>query len=207
MENLPQDIVLPLLCETLEIVKNADSGRNHRDVKQRLMNLIDNAKSELGHKKDWQHFSYALISWIDSEMHGVYQGDWREKPLEVEYFNMGEAHAKFFDGAERAFNKGFHEAYEMYFLSVMFGFRGVYQSGNPHVANGQPDSIEGWHRIAAKRLSEVRRKTGGRWSETRNLKGDRRPLNGKSSLVNSLIIFAGTLLAATIFFLIRFSQS
>jgi len=154
-------------------------------------------------KRQWKYAAYALVAWVDSEII-LNHNRWKDETLESHYFRMGNAFSEFFVRAESAYSKKYFDAFEIYYICFMFGYHGIYQTGDKTIVpKNLPLTDAEWQKQAAGRISRIRKQTPkGSWEDTQPEDWHNSPLDGFRNLTSSLFMFAmvlGTSLAILIF--------
>ncbi|HTN75682.1 MAG TPA: DotU family type IV/VI secretion system protein [Pirellulaceae bacterium] len=92
---------------------------------------------------------YALVCWLD-ELFTVRSGwekEWNEHKLEIELYGSNDRAWKFWEQAKVAQTRASSDAFEVYYVCVMLGFRGA--------LTDQPEKLEAWVAAARQRLGHV----------------------------------------------------
>jgi hypothetical protein len=139
-----------------------------RRYRMELLNEFRVAESRVEEKlsSEWKSAEYALMAWVDSGMimrlrdqEAEVKEFWRNEGLERVRTGQGRAHEHFFERAMDAEKNSQFNALEVYFLAVVFGFRGFY--GDPDAAQkarrlNLPDTIEQWWETRRTALRQAR---------------------------------------------------
>jgi type VI protein secretion system component VasF len=200
-----EQVIDPLLTNLLAIVQRADQ-LTIRDLTVELRDEFDRAHSKLETDREWKAAKYAMVAWVDSEII-ISHNRWKDETLEAHYFKTGNAYTEFFLKAEKAYEKRYFNAFEVYYICFMFGYHGVYQTGDKTVVpKALPMTDVEWQKKASSRVSRIRKayKTES-WENTRRPDVHNFGLIGYASFVNNLVIFLVIALvtAAFVFFFWR----
>ena len=200
-----QSVVDPLIERLCKCVDRARSSSSRvSELRNEIKNEFRKAEHQLEGHPGWLYARYALVAWIDSNLIH-YQPEWRESPLEAELHGGGNAYTEFFRRAEQAYREGLLDAYEVFFICFMFGFRGVYENIS-QVPSDLPDSETKWQEIAIRRINRLAKQKNeqlSNWHElAKPVSVDRSALSGYRSMVNNLIFLACTIVAGLIFLLL-----
>lgn len=82
-------------------------------------------------ERDMQDIYYALVAYIDEVMQtedGALKEFWQAHLLQLEYFGETRAGEGFFDRLERARSEERRQVVRVYYVCLLLGFRGVYQT-------------------------------------------------------------------------------
>ena len=196
-------VIDPLIERLIDYVTRASSYR-YSELRSELKDEFRKAHEKLADVPDWKYARYALVAWVDSNLIHIHP-KWREKPLEATFYNTGIAYSEFFRKAEQAYRKNYMDAYEVFFICFMFGFRGVYEDIT-QVPKDLPESEAKWQETAIRRISrraKEKNKSLENWDRLNDdVSDDRHPLTGYGSMINNLIFFAATALAGIAFYLL-----
>lgn len=200
-----EKVIDPLLTNLLAIIKRADR-LSIRDLTVELREEFDRANALMEIDREWKYALYAMVAWVDSEMI-VCHNRWKDETLEAFYFQSGNAYTEFFLRAEKAYEKRYFNAFEVFYICFMFGYHGVYQSGDrTTVPKSLPISDAEWQKKAAGRIARIRKADQSEdWTDIREENWDARPLDGSTNLVNSLIVLAVVAMIAILLILVRFA--
>ena len=195
-------VVDPLLSNLLAIVQRADQ-LSIRDLTVELREEFDRANARMETDREWKYALYAMVAWVDSEMI-ICHNRWKDETLEAYYFKSGNAYTEFFLRAEKAYEKRYFNAFEVFYICFMFGYHGVYQTGDKtSVPRSLPISDIEWQKKAAGRIARIHKaEKKENWNLTREDEWERRPLEGKTNLINSLIFLSITSVVAVLLLLI-----
>lgn len=185
-----ENVIDPLLTNLLGIVQRADQ-LSIRDLTVELREEFDRANRKMETDREWKYATYAMVAWVDSEII-ISHNRWKDETLEAHYFGTGNAYTEFFLRAEKAYEKRYFNAFEVFYICFMFGYHGVYQSGDKTVVpKVLPLTDAEWQKKAASRISRIRKMEKQRkWDATIPEGWESYPLNGFSTLVNNLLFFA-----------------
>lgn len=131
------------------------------DERTKIIAMLDSTEAILGNTQEWQLSKYAICAWLDaklSEANWPGRQWWRDNSLEKLYFGSGSAKEEFFVRASDAATLSRKDALEVFYLTVIFGFRGVYAHPDINVVAERtrelkiPSSIDGWCRDAVKSM-------------------------------------------------------
>lgn len=195
-------VIDPLLSNLLAIVQRADQ-LSIRDLTVELREEFDRVNAVMETDREWKYALYAMVAWVDSEMI-ICHNRWKDETLEAYYFKSGNAYTEFFLRAEKAYEKRYFNAFEVFYICFMFGYHGVYQTGDKTtVPKSLPISDVEWQKKAAGRIARIRKaEKQDSWNATRDEEWENRPLEGKNNLVNSLIFLAITSVVALLLLLV-----
>ncbi len=195
-------VIDPLLSNLLAIVQRADQ-LSIRDLTVELREEFDRVNAVMETDREWKYALYAMVAWVDSEMI-ICHNRWKDETLEAYYFKSGNAYTEFFLRAEKAYEKRYFNAFEVFYICFMFGYHGVYQTGDKTtVPKSLPISDVEWQKKAAGRIARIRKaEKQDSWHATRDEEWENRPLEGKNNLVNSLIFLAITSVVALLLLLV-----
>jgi type VI secretion system protein ImpK len=192
----------PVFLHVLGLLEriNQGSAANPAEEKHTISNFLRDAEAQLGQKADWELAKYALVSWVDEVLIvAPWEGRdwWNNNPLEVDHFRSRDCNTVFFTRAKEAAQLSRRDALEVYYVCVVLGFRGFYQSAGadaPLVARqlDVPPDLESWASQTARsiQLGQGRPPIGG---SVRPLEGAP-PLEGKYVLLGTSLL--GGVLAA-----------
>lgn len=168
------------------------------DERDRLQNQFREAEAQLGEKQGWEQAKYALASWIDDVLiEAPWEGRnwWVNNSLEFAYFKTRDRATEFFTKANQAAELSKRDALEVFYVSVVLGFRGMYGLSESAFLAEQlnlPMDIESW----AKKMSRSIQLGQGRppIMGTARAGAGAPPLDGKFHLVGTSL--CGVVLAA-----------
>jgi type VI secretion system protein ImpK len=128
-----------------------------KEEKLRIRGWLDQAEAQLAQGKDWELAKYGLVSWIDEMMISTpWEGArwWNENKIETELYNTNDRAWKFYQQAKEAFTRKNRDPLEVYYVSVVLGFRGLYgddpvKAAENAMALGLPPDLETWAREAS----------------------------------------------------------
>ena len=122
--------------------------------RSQMKGWIERAEAQVVDNEEWELAKYALVGWLDAEMIAApWEGAtfWEENPLEREYYYERKAFTNFFVNARQAAQMPRKNALEVYYLCVVFGFRGLYGPPPEARADGErpedfdlPKDIQTW---------------------------------------------------------------
>ena len=144
------DPVFECLLRILDQVEGGQQLDAERQ-QQRICVVLDRAQAELGGADEWRLAKYALACWVDEVLtRQPWAGRdwWINNPLERKLFAKSEAAVGFFDQAREAVKTRDRNALEVFYICVILGFRGVYESS--HLQQGLirtyelPDQLQDW---------------------------------------------------------------
>lgn len=183
-----QSVIDDLFCSLIDIIQR--SGQmSINELTVELTEEFDRASRNLDADREWQYCKYAMVAWVDSEIISNHKR-WKDNTLEAHYFRMGNAYTEFFLRAQKAYDKKYFNAYEVFFICFMFGYHGVYQTGErSYVPKGLPSTDVEWQEQASRRLARIRQRSSDDWDETQELEPEHYQLTGFSSFVNNLVFF------------------
>jgi len=193
-----ENIIDPLLTSLLDIIHRS-SSLTIRELTVELRDEFDRANSIMETNREWKYATYAMIAWVDSEII-LNHNRWKDETLESHYFKSGNAYTEFFLKAENAYSKRYFNAFEVFYICFMFGYHGIYQTGDKTVVpKSLPLSDAEWQKQAAGRLSRIRKSIPKEsWESTRLDDWENFPLSGFNTFVNYLVFFAVVLLVAAV---------
>lgn len=211
MEPRFSDATDPVIVATLELIERTAVGEtaSPSEERTRLKTWIEDAEARIGRTEEWDLARYALVCWIDAALvkaQWVGSEFWNNNPLEVEYYHIRKAFTEFFKRAEEARATRKKNALEIFYLCVVFGYRGMYDPPPEERKEGErpgdfdlPNDIETW---ASEVRAELNLKAGRAPldDKPRAIAGAP-PLSGKSSMLTSLVL-AAMLLAIPIGYLV-----
>ncbi len=197
-----ENVIDPLITSLLAIVQRADQ-LTIRDLTVELREEFDRANLKMETDQEWKYANYALVAWVDSEII-INHNRWKDETLEAHYFKTGNAYTEFFLRAERAYEKRYFNAFEVFYICFMFGYHGVYQTGDKTVVpKSLPMTDTEWQKKSAGRIARIRKlKKSEKWSETKDEDWSHQPLNGFGTFVNGLVFFLLISVVATLLVLI-----
>ncbi len=191
-----QKVVDPLLSSLLDIIERS-ARMTINELTVELRGEFDRVNTEMDTDRQWKYAAYALVAWVDSEII-LNHNRWKDETLESHYFKMGNAYSEFFLRAELAYTKGYFDAFEVFYICFMFGYHGIYQTGDKSVVpKNLPLTDAEWQKQAAGRISRIRKQRpkeswgNTQWDEWQNL-----PLDGYRSFTNSLFLFVTVLVTS-----------
>ena len=191
-----------LLSRLIEIIDSA-SQKSEDELDVEFKQAFDATSRIMEAQQEWKYCKYAMVCWVDSEIIAHYP-KWKDNPLEAHYFGKAIAFTEFFKQAQRCYEKRFFNAYEVFFICFMFGFRGVYQPNyKTEIPASLPNSDAEWQQQVSRRLAKVNRENESKWATTRIVDNNNMPLSGFGSFVNQLVIFIVAIIALVVFFLMR----
>jgi type IV/VI secretion system ImpK/VasF family protein len=178
------------------------SSINTSDERAKLTIAIDAADKALGrfNKKGWELAKYALCCWIDARLVNSPWKEshwWRSHSLESHYFKTETAKYQFFEKASIAESLAERDALEVFYLTVVLGFRGFYDDPSAIVREKSreldlPDSLERWFQKLTRSLDL--RQGRPEIPEEPIAVGDNKPLNGRKQILQyssiSLLLLA-----------------
>ena len=185
-----ENVIDPLMTSLLAIVQRSDQ-LTIRDLTVELHEEFDRASMKMETDREWKYAMYAMVAWVDSEII-INHNKWKDETLEAHYFRTGNAYTEFFLRAEKAYEKRYFNAFEVYFTCFMFGYHGVYQTGDKTVVpKSLPLTDADWQKKASSRIGRIRKsRKEEKWTDTRVEDWNNDMLTGRSELVNSLIFLS-----------------
>lgn len=198
-----ENVVDPLITSLLAIVQRADQ-MTIRDLTVELREEFDRANRQMETDREWKYATYALVAWVDSEII-INHNRWKDDTLEAYYFKTGNAYTEFFLRADIAYEKRYFNAFEVFYICFLFGYHGVYQTGDKTVVpKSLPLTDAEWQKKASGRISRIRKsRKPEKWSETKLQDWPNQPLNGTSTFVNGLVFLTVvSLVAALVVFVV-----
>lgn len=198
-----EKVIDPLLTNLLGIVQRADR-LSIRDLTVELRDEFDRANLLMETDREWKYALYAMVAWVDSEMI-VSHNRWKDETLEAYYFKSGNAFTEFFLRAEVAYEKRYFNAFEVFYICFMFGYHGVYQTGDKTtVPKSLPISDAEWQKKAAGRIARIRKSDKDeKWIGVKPQEWENRPLDGKANLTNSFIFLGIVALVAALLVMVK----
>lgn len=156
-------IIDPIFLAMLQLETRIESDRRSvvaSDERNTLVQKIGDADARFGASREWQLSKYALCAWIDALLtQSRWEGNrwWQENCLEKEYFGSRSASRDFFKLANDAASLGQKDALEVFYVTVMLGFRGIYAGDAASLATAVndlrlPSTIEKWCSEVARNL-------------------------------------------------------
>lgn len=200
MEPAFAEAVDQVFVAALELLERISTGEaaSPAEERTRIKNWIDRAESMVPGGEEWDLAKYALVGWLDAQMvQAPWDGAifWDDNPLEREFYYDRRAFTDFFVKAKRAAQLPKKNALEVYYLCVVFGFRGLYSIPPEARVEGErpedlelPGDIESWARQTAAGL-RIGMSRAPLDPEPRPLAGAP-ALQGYRNLVLSLIVTA-----------------
>ncbi len=143
--------VYPVLEHVLNVRQRLHRGEEpdlaaERATLERMLDVDREARrySDLAAELD---IRYALVCWIDELFiqEPRWGQAWNERKLEVTVFNSNDRAWKFWEKARRALTRSEHDALEVFYLTVMLGFRGELRE--------RPEELRSWSSAAKVQLS------------------------------------------------------
>ena len=126
---------------------------------------------------------YALTCWLDEIfiLNSPFAAAWNERKLEVAFYGTNDRAWKFWDQARIAEGRGGTDALEVFFLCVMFGFRGELRD--------EPEQLHAWTAAARAQLA---RGHGQEWPYPPELEApsDVPPLQGQENFRRMVTVAA-----------------
>ncbi|MBX3421519.1 MAG: DotU family type IV/VI secretion system protein [Pirellulaceae bacterium] len=207
----------PIFLSIMDYVERMERHERlvERQVQAHIENKLDAAENALGNTDQWRLSKYALCALIDDLFIAAPWGGrawWTDNCLERKYFGDRKAHEDFFGNANRAGELSCKDALEVYYLSVVLGFRGFYASSDASYRSScikrfnLPESIEAWCARAARSLQLKQGRPP--IPDEIQVGSGARPLAGRSWLITSAVLSVVLLgcAIATATLLIDFSQ-
>jgi len=151
----------PIFLHILSLLERISSGQTASASEERatILNLLREAEARLGQKSDWELAKYALTAWIDDMLiEAPWDGRiwWKENALEVELFNTRDRATTFFVKGKEAASLTRRDAFEVFYVCVVLGFRGLYRDSQAaaFLADqlGLPPDLESWAKQATKSI-------------------------------------------------------
>ena len=193
----------PIFLHVLELLERIERNESPsaREEFARIRGQIDRAEAMLGRREDWELGKYALVCWIDDlliEAPWEGRGWWEDNALERALFGDRIAFTNFYTQAEEAMKLTKKDALEVYYVSVVLGFRGLYRDTTVDAEMmGLPPTLEEW---ARKTGMAINLGLGRPPIAVNSRPGEGAPpLEGKFNLVGMSIV-AVILSAVTLFF-------
>lgn len=189
----------PVFLRVLDLLERAGSSASPTVENERfhIEKLLNEAEAKLGQSEEWKFAKYALVAWVDEVLIDAGFGGewWVNNPLEFHLFRTRDRADRFYEEARRAGEKQQRNALEVFYLSVVLGFRGFYRQKEQAEllahARHLPPTLESW----AKQTSAAIRLGQGRPAiePPRETSQGAPPLPSKSLVIWSLL--AGVVLA------------
>lgn len=203
----------PIFLSTMQYVERMEHNERlvAADVRATIEKKLDDAELALGNNQEWQLSKYALCALIDALFIAAPwngKGWWKDNCLEKKYFGDRLAHEAFFQHAIEASGLARKDALEVYYLSVILGFRGFY--GDSNVSYKQdwieklrlPPTIEGWCSQVARGLQLRQGRPG--IQDSIQVGSGARPLSARAQLIIfallSLVLLGVAAIAAVVVF-------
>lgn len=182
-----ENIIDPLITNLLAIIQRADQ-MSIRELTVELRTEFDLANKQMETDREWKYATYALVAWVDSEII-LNHNRWKDETLESHYFKSGNAYTEFFRKAETAYEKRYFNAFEVFYICFMFGYHGVYQTGDRTVIPASlPMSDTEWQKKAAARIGSIRKlEKKEHWGETRPDDWQNLSLSGYTTFISNLV--------------------
>jgi type VI secretion system protein ImpK len=148
----------PIFIRVIEFLERIQLSEelSHVDIRERLRRDFEVAEAHLGHNAEWNLAKYALACWIDEvllEFPWSGRDWWRENVLEQELFRTREAHSQFYVKAQEASALPRRDAFEVFYICVILGFRGLYRDPEESAMLAEayqlPTDLETWVRQSA----------------------------------------------------------
>ena len=202
-----ENVIDPLITNLLAILQRAPQ-MTIRDLTVELREEFDRANLIMETNQEWKYATYALVAWVDSEII-VNHNRWKDETLESHYFKTGNAYTEFFLRAEKAYEKRYFNAFEVFYMCFMFGYHGVYQTGDKTVIpKALPMSDAEWQKKASGRISRIRKGIPKKqWSETKSDDWQNTALSGYSLFLDNLVFFVVALLVSLVLILFSIYRS
>ena len=201
-----EKVVDPLISNLLGIIQRSDRLTIH-ELTVELREELDRANLLMETDREWKYATYAIVAWVDSEII-INHNRWKDETLESHYFKTGNAYTEFFHRAESAYTKRYFNAFEVFYICFMFGYHGVYQTGDKTVVPKKLPMTDGeWQKQAAGRVSRIRKtRPSEKWVETIPDDWENAPLSGFTTFTNNVVLFSVVLIAAIVVVLL-FTQT
>lgn len=121
--------------------------------RQTINEWIAHAGSFFHESRDWDYAKFALVCWIDEVL---IRTPWagrefmRENTFEQEHYGTRDRARDFYVKSEEAKRSGCSDALEVYYICVVLGFRGIYDSPDEGALlakmHNLPPDLEAWAR-------------------------------------------------------------
>ncbi|MEZ6131702.1 MAG: DotU family type IV/VI secretion system protein [Planctomycetaceae bacterium] len=140
----------PLFECVIDVLDRSEQGLDpdYQEARDAIIAELQRLDLTLGQseiwKNDWSLARYAMIAWIDEVLvHGCAWDEadrWSDDLLEVELTGIAPEHAgsEFFERARQAAETSCRDALEVFYLTVVLGFRGSWRH---HRNRDQPDKV------------------------------------------------------------------
>lgn len=199
----------PVFEYVLQTLARIDGGEapSYEEEHIRIRKAIDAADARAGQTAEWKLAKYALACWVDEVMDlAQWAGSkwWQDNTLEFHYFGTHIRSENFYvkanDAAGQHSGQSYRDALEVYYLSVVLGFRGFYE--DPHPVEdpaltaerlGVPKTLRGWLDQTA---AGIRLRGKPRLQPTGRMGPGAPPLERQSLMIGALL--AGSVLAALV---------
>ena len=153
----------PIFLRTFAILECIDNNQPVSVATERreLAALFREADKALAEDHTWQESKLALVAWIDEMLvkahEWVGKADWGENQLQADITYTQNAFDLFYLGAKRVSEEvAADDAVEMFFISVMLGYQGLYGQGNVAPEMELPATGEEWFRQFGDLVGEIR---------------------------------------------------
>lgn len=195
----------PVFEYVLQLLARIDHGEapSHEEEQIRIRKAIDAADARAGQTSEWKLAKYALACWVDEVMDlAQWAGSkwWQDNTLEYHYFGRHNRSEEFYVRASEASAQSQRDALEVYYLSVVLGFRGFYE--DPHPVEEPtltaerlmlPKTLRAWLDQTA---AGIRLRGKPRLQPTGRMGPGAPPLERQSLMIGALL--AGSVLAALV---------
>lgn len=181
----------PIFLYMFRLLDRIGDGVQPSEEEERvcIRGLIDQAGAVIGQTPDWELAKYALVSWIDEMLivEAPWAGSeyWKNHSLEWEYFNTQDCAEQFYLKAKEASTLRRKDAMEVFYVSVVLGFRGMYRDAQHGVIVAEalqlPPNLDTWARQTS--MAIQLRQGRPQISETSTLIEGAPPLDGAFSLI------------------------
>jgi len=197
------DVIEALYVQLMDHINDLRPPISYNDLTSKCQRAIDRAENLLAGHPEWPNAKYAIIAWVDAEIRSV-DDEWKNRALERLYTQSYEAYDRFFAVAQDSVIQKSYQACECFYLSFMFGYRGVYEEdNNSRLGSGWPKTKREWQKNMAGLIRNARRQrlSDVQWNETFEcpVAPEVEELSGPGLLRSGLSLFALTLLVAVPF--------
>ncbi|MBI3464065.1 MAG: DotU family type IV/VI secretion system protein [Planctomycetes bacterium] len=194
----------PIFLHVLGLLDSIERGKpiDVDSARERIISRFDQAERQLSARLDeWRLAEYALVCWIDEVLiNAAWEGHdyWLQHKLEWERFKSAVAFDNFYEQAAIASRQTQKDAFEVFYVCVVLGFRGMYTSPEEAKAladaRGWPADLENWARKTTMSIQV------GRWRPRIEIShvpiSGAPPLDGRRNFASASAVFVGLLVLA-----------
>lgn len=150
----------PIFLYVLDILDQISGGTvgPPQEIRDHVRNLFHDADSHLEGREGWPLAKFALVAWIDDVLiEAPWSGRdwWENNSLEFAFFKTRDRATEFFLKARQAAELHRRDALEVFYVSVVLGFRGLYNLSEGAFLADQlqlPPDIHQWARQVARSI-------------------------------------------------------